>query len=498
MDYDFDVIVIGSGAGGASFAHACSHANKSVLVVERGKERHPELNKLDERSNLIDRLPYDDREITVNDEQMRLYIGGMVGGSTSVYGGVMLRPSSEDFHPGIHYSNQLSRELWDWPIEYTQLEPYYDRAERLFKLAADQHDEYRPLHKPHRRLGGEMLPLAPINAKLMKANKDRGLLPFRLPLAIDATICQKCDSCAGFLCPYDARRSAAQIIREDAVRHQVQMLTETEAEYLETDARGRVQTLTVRSRKTNETRQVRARCYALAAGAIGSAAIMLRSRIGGSLVGKNLMMHYSPLTIGLFPKSTEANETFVKQVGFADYYFGTEDFPAKMGIIQSLPAPGPLMMAKNGLKRLPNRLLTSVRKRMLPLVGTIEDLPSTENRVYLREDQSIGLQYRTSAFDQQRGRALTRQMRKILRRSGALLCPTKLLPPKEHMAHQCGTLRFGNHRNHAVADPDCRVFGHENLFVADGSVLPTSMGIGPSLTIAANALRVADVAVASI
>ena len=498
MDYDFDVIVIGSGAGGASFAHACSRANKSVLIVERGKEHISELRGLDEHLNLIDRLPYDDREIIVNGEQMRLYIGGMVGGSTSVYGGVMLRPSSEDFHPGKHYSTRLTRELWDWPIEYSQLELYYDRAEKLFKLAADQQDDFQPLHKPHRRIGGEMLPLAPINAKLMKVNKARGLLPFRLPLAIDANLCQKCDSCAGFLCPYDARRSAAQIIREDAVNHQVHMLTETEAEHLETDACGRVQTLSVRCRKTNETRRLRARCYALAAGAIGSAAILLRSRIGGSLVGKNLMMHYSPLTIGLFPKSTEANETFIKQVGFADFYFGTEDMRAKMGIIQSLPAPGPLMMAKNGLKKLPKRLLTSVRRRMLPLVGTIEDLPSPENSVYLRENQSIGLRYKTSPFDQQRGKALTHQMRKILHSAGALLCPTKVLPPKEHMAHQCGTLRFGTHRDHAVADADCRVFGHENLFVADGSVLPTSMGVGPSLTIAANAMRVADIALASI
>ena len=497
METDFDTIVIGSGAGGASFAQACAKAGKSVLLVERGQPAPSHLGNTEERANLIDRVPYDDRQVVVDDEAIRLYIGGVVGGSTSVYGGVMLRPSADDFHPGKHYSKELPRELWDWPIDYEQLSPYYDEAEDLFKLAVDHHDEYEPLCRPHKGLRNGALPLAPINERLISVSRNHGLQPFRLPLAIDAEICQRCDSCAGFLCPYGARRSTAQVIEETRAKDRLQLMTNAEVDQLERDPAGKISAVTVRDRATGERHQYRANCYALAAGALGSSAIMLRSQLGGSQVGRNYMMHYSPLAIGLFPRSTGANDTFVKQVGFADYYFGTDDCRSKMGIIQSLPAPGPLMMAKNGLKRVPTWLLQFLRRRMLPMVGIVEDLPNPANRVSLDSSGAIRLQHRFADFDRIRGNALAIAMRKILRRAGALLCPTQSLPSREHVAHQCGTLRFGHDSRYAVVDSDCRVFGHDNLFVVDGSILPTSMGVGPSLTIVANALRVAKVAMAT-
>jgi choline dehydrogenase-like flavoprotein len=243
---------------------------------------------------------------------------------------------------------------------------------------------------------------------------------------------------------------------------------------------------------------MRAKCYALAAGAIASPTILLRSGINGSHVGRNFMMHYSPIVVGVFAGSTEADHTFVKQVGFADYYFGTPTMPDKMGIIQSLPAPGPLMLAKSGLKRWPRFLLQFLRKRMLPLAGIVEDLPNPANRVELKRDGSIGLRHEFSAYDHQRGRALAREMCCILHRAGAVVCSSRSFPSREHVAHQCGTLRCGRDPKHAVVDADCRMFGQPNLFVVDGSALPTSLGVGPSLTIVANALRVARVALASI
>jgi choline dehydrogenase-like flavoprotein len=210
------------------------------------------------------------------------------------------------------------------------------------------------------------------------------------------------------------------------------------------------------------------------------------------------MMHYSPIAAGIFAGSTDANETFVKQVGFADFYFGTADCPHKLGLVQSLPAPGPLMMAKSGLKRWPLCALRFLRKRMLPLAGIVEDLPDPANQVFVKQDGSIGLRHRFSNFDIERGRALGAEMCRILCRAGALVCSTRAFPSLEHVAHQCGTLRMGRHRKHAVVDADCRMFGRSNLFVVDGSVLPTSLGVGPALTIVANALRVARVAVQTI
>ncbi len=495
MECDFDAIVIGSGAGGSAFAHACAAAGKSVLLVERGRRAPLDGAAHNERSTLIDKQPYDDRAVAVNDSPRRLYMGGVLGGGTAVFGGAMLRPSTDDFQPGRHYAERLPRHLWDWPISYDGLSPFYDQAESLYALSGSRDDEgFPPLEAPGPHLNGDVLPLAPINERLMAANKAQGLRPFRLPLAIDSGRCQRCANCAGFLCPYGARRSAANLIDEAAARHSLKLLTNTEVERLQSDGDGRIHGVVVRDRNGPTTQTLRAKCYALAAGAIGSPAILLRSGIDGPHVGRNYMMHYSPIAIGLFARSTGADDSFVKQVGFADYYFGTRDVPHKMGLVQSLPAPGPLMLAKSGLKRWPRGVLKFIRQRMLPLAGIVEDLPDPGNQVFLQPDGSIGLRHQFSDFDRERGLALGREMRRILRRAGAAVCVTRPFPSVEHVAHQCGTLRMGRDPAQAVVDADCRMFGRSNLFVVDGSVLPTSLGVGPSLTIVANGLRVAHTA----
>jgi choline dehydrogenase-like flavoprotein len=498
MERDFQVIVIGSGAGGASFAHGCASAGRHVLLIERGQSSETRMLPLDEQSTLIDKAPYDDRCIHVNDTPLRLFMGGVLGGSTAVFGGALLRPSSDDFHPGRQYGQRLDRDLWDWPIGYEDLEPFYEQAEELFRLTGSAAPEFAPLHAPGPRVVNNVLPMAPINERLMKASRTVGLRPFRLPLAIDTSRCERCDSCAGFLCPNGARRSAAQVIDETAAGRALHVMTNAEVIRLENDARGRIDGVSVRDRATGATHRFRANCYALAAGAIGSPAIALKSGFDGPHVGRNYMMHYSPIAIGVFARPTGAGSTFIKQVGFADFYFGTTDCPHKMGIVQSLPAPGPLMLKKSGLHRIPDCVLRFVRKRLLPLAGIVEDLPDPRNRTFLRDDGSIGLEHDFSPFDRERGAALGRAMCRILRSAGAVKCCVRPFPSREHVAHQCGTLRFGRDAANAVVDADCRWFGHPNLFVVDGSVLPTSMGVGPSLTIMANALRVAQIALTAI
>jgi choline dehydrogenase-like flavoprotein len=498
MERDFDVIVIGSGAGGAAFAHGCATAGKSVLIVERGSRAENLVPPLDERATLIEKAPYDDRRIEVNDTPLRLYMGGVLGGGTAAFGAALLRPSSEDFHPGRQYDRRLDRCLWDWPIAYEELEPFYGQAEELFRLTGSIADDFSPLHPPGPHIDNQLLKLAPINERLMAASRSVGLRPFRLPLAIDTSRCARCHACAGYLCPNGARRSAAQVIDETAARYTLRVMTNAEVTRLETHAGGMIGGVAVRDRGTGAVQCLRADCYALAAGAIGSPAIALQSGIDGPHVGRNYMMHYSPIAVGVFSRPTGAGETFIKQVGFADFYFGTSDCPHKMGIVQSLPAPGPLLLKKSGLKRFPALVLKLLRNRLLPLAGIVEDLPDPRNRIFVRADGSIGLAHDFSAFDRERGAALGRAMCGILRHAGAMLCNSRPFPSREHVAHQCGTLRFGRDAAHAVVDRDCRWFGRPNLFVVDGSVLPTSMGVGPSLTIVANALRVARVAAAAI
>ena len=154
MQYDYDVIVVGGGAGGATFAYACARAGKSVLVLERGNRYTPTSPLHDEKAMLIDKRPYDDREVDVNGRAKRLYMGGVLGGGTSLYGGALVRPSEQDFQPGKYYGKRIPRAIWDWPISYADLEPYYTEAERLYGVAGRGEEDFAPSAKTRRRLSG--------------------------------------------------------------------------------------------------------------------------------------------------------------------------------------------------------------------------------------------------------------------------------------------------------------------------------------------------------
>lgn len=494
MPYDFDILVAGSGAGGGTFAYACAKAGKSVLLVERGGRAALERPIHDERAMLIEKKPYDDRHISVNGHARRLFMGGVLGGGTSLYGAALMRPSREDFHPGKHYGNRIPREIWDWPIHYNTLESYYTRAEELYGVSGVSDDDFGPLQKPRQGFPARSIPTKPINQRLIKANKARGLNPFCLPLAIDFERCLQCPDCPGYLCLNGARRSSAQLVDKGIAENlPLHVHTGVEVESFTRDGRGQVLGVRLRERLSGKRIECRAKRYALAAGAISSPALLLRSGITGEWIGRNYMMHLSPLVAGVFRRRTGADQTYVKQVGFSDYYFGSRQYPHKMGLVQSFPVPGPLMMRKGTRPRLPRAVIRFLRQRMLPLTGIIEDLPNPANCVSFAENDRIELRHSFDPYDLERGRWLGRLMRRILRNAGALFCVAKRFPSDEHVAHQCGTLRFGHRPEFAVADADCRLFDVPNVFVVDGSFFPTSLGVGPALTIMANALRVADI-----
>lgn len=494
MPYDFDIVVAGSGAGGGTFAHACAKAGKSVLLVERGGKPALGMQVHDEQAMLIEKKPYYDGPVSVNGVPRRLYMGGVLGGGTSLYGAALMRPSREDFHPGKFYSSRIPRAIWDWPIHYEALEPYYTRAETLYGVCGFNEEDFGPLQKPRQGYAAKPILPKPINQKLITANRARGLKPFCLPLGIDFNRCLQCGSCPGFICPNGARRSSAQLVEKAiADKFPLHLLTGVEVESFSRDGRGQVAGVCLYDRSSGRRIEYRAKRYALAAGAIASPALLLRSGVSGEWIGRNYMMHLSPIMAGLFPGRIGADETYVKQVGFSDYYFGSRRYPHKLGLVQSLPVPGPLMMQKATEPRLPSSVIRFLRQRMLPLTGIIEDLPNPANRVSLAENGQPDLRHKFDPYDIQRGSWLSGLMRRILRNAGAVFCLAKSFPSDEHVAHQCGTLRFGSGPDHAAAGPDCRLFGQPNVFVVDGSFFPTSLGVGPALTIMANALRVADI-----
>jgi choline dehydrogenase-like flavoprotein len=486
MENDFDLIVVGSGAGGGTLASQLALAGARVLVLERGPARRDTAR--DEQSTLIEKRPYDERSFAFNDQPRRLYMGSGVGGSTSLYGAALLRPAPDDFHPGRSYGSRLDRSVWDWPISYEQLAPYYRQAEQLYHVAADNRDDSSPIPASSVRTRDSPLPLAPINQQVLTRCRQAGLNPFRLPLAIQADDCLRCSHCAGFTCPTGARRDAATLLQQAPVT----ILSHRDVIRIVRKGR-RVEYVEVKNLQSGRLEYYRGDRYVVAAGAVGTPCILQRSGLEHPVLGRNYMMHYSPLVAGIFTWSTQAHASFIKQIGFADFYFGTSELKEKMGLVQSLPAPGPLMLKKSGLRFIPKVLLNQLRRHLLPFVGIVEDLPNPQNTVSLRERGSVEIAHQFSRYDRMRGAALTRAMQAMLRTAGAIRTVAKEIPAAEHVAHQCGTARFGKDPKHAVVDQDCRLFQQPDVFVVDGSILPTSLGVGPSLMLMANALRVCDV-----
>lgn len=521
---DYDVIVIGSGAGGGTAAWALSRAGKRVLLLERGPKFADDEARQHEGEMLIRMRPYEDRDMRINGRPGRPYVGGVAGGGSSLYGAVMLRPSPRDFTPGRDYDRTyLPAELAEWPVSYDDLAPYYDQAEDLYHVAGETRDPMPHVGRRTRPYGQRPDDLVPISLAMAHGVRARGHQPFRLPLAIDYRICLRCPSCPGYLCPTGARASSLNRCIEPAVRdHGLEVSYHCDVLALlppaaasrpgmdnrtsmsDSDQPGsnggsrrpdRLTRVRVRDRQTGRTWDIEADTLVLAAGAIGTPVLLQRSgwtdRSGQ--LGRNYMYHDGGIAAGVFLRPTGAADRFAKQIGFTDLYFGNDRFPHKLGYAQALPVPGPRSLAATLPLPIPEPIARAMHARIVTLAGAVEDLPQAGNRVTLMRDGTISLQHRFHPYDTKRAQWFKRELMAIMRRAGAAFVAGATGDADQtHTAHQVGTARFGTDPATSVLDPDCRLWGTDNVFVADGSFMPTSLGVGPALTIIANALRVSD------
>ena len=491
---DFDAIVVGSGAGGGILARELASRGQRVLLLERGQAIDDRRLHRDERAMFEQRIASDDRAFRVNGRASRPLVGGLPGGSTALFGGVLLRPSPHDFVPHAFYGTRVPAAVAEWPIAYAELEPYFGRAEDLFGVAGAAEQRVPHLGRRRQPYKARLPELAPINQELAHGLAAQGLAPFRLPLAIDFDRCRGCASCPGMLCPYDARATALSGAIESRPESGLELWEGCEAERLE-HRRGRVVAVHVLDRRSGRRTQVTADRFISSGGAIGSPVLLLRSGIpdpSGQL-GRNHMCHLGAIVVAGFARSVGAHERFVKQLGISDYYLGSRTVREKLGVVQQIPIPGPRSLARQLRLPLPRGAAEFIRARALVFAGTVEDLPQPDNRVSFSAADGIRLRRRFHRFDVLRARGLARDLARALRQAGAPVAFAHVAArAHDHLAHQVGTCRFGSNPRTSVLDPTCRVHGMENLYVVDGSFLPTSLGVGPALTIAANALRVAD------
>ena len=500
----WDAIVVGSGFGGAMAAHALVHAGHRVLMLERGAwvARSPE-NWGARGAGLVTPHYSMESPYRVAAGRRRFLAGGWhcVGGQSVFYGGASLRFRARDFEEEPHITTDSGAA---WPFRYDELEPYYARAEQLLGVAgeagADPTEPDRSSPYPH-----APAPLSRPSRAIADAARRLGLSPFRIPLAINYAAsairrgCMRCGTCDGYACAAEAKNDLATGIIPALVRRGMILRANTVCVRL-VRQRSRIVAMECLDRITGQVRREMARSIVLAAGALATPHLLLSSNLAAvspapHAVGRYLTRHRNAVVFGLYRRPPNPDGVFDKQVAIHDFYFGGHAGEAPSGplggIQQMTPPLGIVRAYVPRAVRDPAALLVSHATGLLVMA---EDQPRRENGVAVDASTTdrfglptLHVRHTYTARDEAAASALILQAKRILREAGARL---SWVHPIETFSHALGTVRMGPDRRSAPLDADGRYRGLDNLYVTDGSALPRSAGVNPSLTIAANALRV--------
>jgi choline dehydrogenase-like flavoprotein len=486
-----DIAIVGSGPGGGTLAWALRDSGAEVLLIERGDYLPREWENWDTES-VFGRHRYRTTE-TWDDADGGVIHPGLhyfVGGNSKLWGAALPRFMPSDFAE----TRQSDGTSPAWPFAYEDLEPYYERAEELYGVHGDA-DWGAP---PRRNALLPALEHEPALADLATRLQAQGLHPFHLPIGVDrhpGGRCVRCRTCDSYPCMIDAKNDAD--VR--AVRPAVQSPTVTLATGLRID---RLQTSADGSRierahgvRGDEEVEVRASSFVVACGAANSAALLLRSADAAhpdgvanssGQVGRNYMHHVTSAVMAVDPRRAVTTR-FQKTIALNDYYERGPSQPYGLGNVQGVAKlqPGMLVAAKRGV---PRPVLKYMTDHSVDLWAQTEDLPDPENRITLRGGRIVHRYRKNNVAAHE---ALLGEVRRMLRRAGFPLVFVQRMGIATN-SHQCGTCRAGHDPANSVLDADCRAHDVENLHVVDASFFPSSAALNPGLTIAANALRVAE------
>jgi choline dehydrogenase-like flavoprotein len=510
-DGTYDVIIIGSGAGGGTLAGQLAPSGKRVLLIERGGWLPREVENWDAEAVFVANRYvsadtwYDDRG-----KGFQPGIHYYVGGQTKFYGAALYRLRREDFGELRHHDGVSPA----WPITYDELEPYYTRAEHLYEVHGTHGED------PTEPAASEPYPYPAVShePRIQQLSNDlvrAGYHPFHAPCGVRLlegdmpnSPCIRCATCDGFPSLVQAKSDAEIFGVRPALRHpNVTLLTNARATRLTTDAGGTSVT-GVEVARDGGSETYRADIVVVAAGAANSAKLLLASANerhpnglanGSDQVGRNYMFHNSTAVLAI---SKDENPTrFQKTLGINDFYFGMPGFEFPMGNIQMVgKSSAPMFRGEKPLqtKLAPTFSLDEVAKHAVDFWLSTEDLPRPENRVTLASDGNVTLSYTPN--NQEPKARLYNQLKSMLGHLG--MHPDHLIPrttylkneiPIAGVAHQAGTVRFGTDPATSVLDPSCKAHELDNLYVVDTSFFPSIGAVNPALTAIANAIRVGDV-----
>ncbi|MGY4643355.1 GMC family oxidoreductase [Cellulomonas sp. URHB0016] len=510
MTDHYDVVIIGSGAGGGTLAHRLAPSGKKVLLLERGDWLPREIENWDATAVFVDnRYVSEDTWYDAHGKAFQPQIHYNVGGATKFYGAALYRLREQDFGD-LHHHGGLSPA---WPIGYDELEPYYAQAEDLYQVHGARGED--PTEPP----SSGPYPYPPVShePRIQRLFDDLaaiGLHPFHSPSGVQLdeanlafSTCIRCGTCDGFACLLQAKSDADVVAVRPAIRHpNVTLVRNAEVRRLETDASGRTVTAVV-AEVDGEEQRFTGDVVVVSAGAANSARLLLASANdqhpnglanGSDQVGRNYMFHNSRAFLAI---SLERNDTrFQKTLGVNDYYFGDEAFPYPMGNVQMVgKSSAPMYRGEKPVeaKLAPLFALQDVAEHAVDFWLSSEDLPEPDNRVTLNADGRVVLSYTPN-----NRRPLEELYSRVKDNLGHLgMHPHHLVPRDLYMkndipvagcAHQAGTVRFGNDPTASVLNADCRAHEVDNLYVVDTSFFPSIGAVNPALTAMANALRVGD------
>lgn len=500
----YDAIVIGSGFGGSMTARQLVQAGMRVLMLERGDwvQRSPENWGL---QGSIDLTPHYDKSSPLrvvaggNKKVMGLY--SCVGGPSVFYGGVSFRFRERDFEPQEEITTGSGAE---WPLRYRDLEPYYTRAEGLLNISGETGVD--PTEPPRSvPLPQGPGPLAGISRQVKGAAEQLGLRPFQLPLAINyadtsRNTCLQCTTCDTYACAISAKNDLPVMVLGGLIERGLTLRPNTVVTRLHAE-NGRIRRVEAVAKDTGEQLNFESDIVVLSAGALASPQLLLASGLqqfnpGGHVIGRYLMRHVNAIIFGIFPGQADKENRFHKQLAILDFYFGHPRASfGKLGSLQQMPTP-PKGLVQNAVPGVLGKLLSQGVPLLTGLLAIAEDQPQYNNQLTIDPAQKdrFGLpqaviSHHYSKRDLAALDVLAGEAKKILKQAGAL---THYVHHIRTFSHAVGTVRMGADPATSALDEYCRFRGVENLFVVDGSFMPTSAALNPSLTIAANALRVGE------
>jgi choline dehydrogenase-like flavoprotein len=488
-----DIVIIGSGMGGATLAAGLVGSGAKVLILEKGEHLKDTPETRDARA-IFQRGFFRPKEMW-RDKDGKLFNPGnyhVVGGNTKFYGAVLFRYRREDFAELQFAEGGVSPA---WPFPYEELEPWYSKAEQLYQVrGTTSEDPTEPHHStPYSHAP---VPDEPAIAIVRERLKSAGLHPASLPLGVDIERWLKRAKT-----PFDAfpdtltGKMDAESCGLAAALKDPDITLETGADVLrlETDAANRISAIVYR--QNGEEKRLSPKLVVLAAGAVRSSVLLMKSANGNNpnglanssdQIGRNFMNHNATFMLAIDPRTVN-DSVYQKTLHFNDFYFDDGQGSGPLGQAQLLGrVTAPVM--KSRVPLVPEWALKPVSNRAVDWYLVSEDLPRPESRVRVDGD-TVVLEWRFS--NMKAHEKLVARVRERMRAAGYPIVLTQLVDGRLP-SHQCGTARIGTDPASSVSDPFCRSWDHKNLFIVDAGFLPTSAAVNPSLTVAAQALRVAD------